>query len=396
MIHLLLGSALLLASIQVEVETLDGRKTVGALAEWTSKTVVVETDTGSRTFPLRELLALRPQMPPAATGEGANIQVELADGSLLRARRFTVQTGLATIVLVGGTPIRIPTASIAVVHLKEPTDAIEQQWEEIRRMNVAGDVLVVRKGQSVDYLDGVLGDITDEVIHFRLDNQIVPIRRRKVDGLLYYRQADPEYVESMCRMIGHDGTELAMRTVALVNGRFQLESLAGFQWTPPAGMIDWFDFSAGKIQYLGDLVPESAEWTPYFGLPPGARSVLQFGLPRRNKALEGGVLRLGGKQYEKGMALRSRSEVTYRLPGRFRVLSAVAGIDDRMEGRGHVHLVIRGDGRTLYDQTLSGTDEPRALKIDIRGIKKITILVDYGADADVADHLDLCDARVSQ
>ena len=47
MTYLLVATALALGSIQVEIETLDGRKTSGTLTEWTAEAVVVATDDGT-------------------------------------------------------------------------------------------------------------------------------------------------------------------------------------------------------------------------------------------------------------------------------------------------------------------------------------------------------------
>ncbi|OHB74939.1 MAG: hypothetical protein A2W31_13915 [Planctomycetes bacterium RBG_16_64_10] len=397
MTYLLFVSAVAgLVSIPVELDTLDGCTTRGALAEWTSESILIDTETGRRVIPLRELLAVRLHGPPSAGAEPAGIRLELIDGSLLRARRYAVHAGVASVTVADGTVIEIPTGSVAAAHLNEPTDAIEAQWQEIRKSALTGDVLVVGKGQHVDYLEGVLGDITDDVIHFQIDGQEVPVRRSKVQGFLYYRRTDPALAEPICRMVGRDGTELNVRSVSLADGQFHVVGLTDLEWAPPVGLIERFDFSPGKVLYLSDLAPESAQWTPYFDLPLSDRVRAHYGAPRRNVAFEGGELRLGGQRYAKGLALRSRSEVRYQLPDRFRILSAVAGIDDRMAGRGHVRLVIQGDGRTLFDQPVAGQDPPRALKVDIQGVRQLTVLVDYGADLDLADQLDLCDARISK
>jgi hypothetical protein len=84
----------------------------------------------------------------------------------------------------------------------------------------------------------------------------------------------------------------------------------------------------------------------------------------------------------------------YRLPGRFRRFKAAVGVDDRVRPRGNVRLVIHGDGRLLLETTISGMDPALQLDLDIAGVRRLAILADYGDDLDLADHLDLCDARV--
>ena len=43
---------------------------------------------------------------------------------------------------------------------------------------------------------------------------------------------------------------------------------------------------------------------------------------------------------------------------------------------------------------VSGADSARQLELDIVGVRRLAILVDFGKDQDVADHFDLCEAQV--
>ncbi len=72
----------------------------------------------------------------------------------------------------------------------------------------------------------------------------------------------------------------------------------------------------------------------------------------------------------------------------------MAGIDSRLRGCGHVLLVIRGDDRDLLRQTISGQQPPVPLDVNIEGVRRLEILVDFGETLDVADHLNLCNARI--
>jgi hypothetical protein len=57
-------------------------------------------------------------------------------------------------------------------------------------------------------------------------------------------------------------------------------------------------------------------------------------------------------------------------------------------------FVIRGDDRVLLDQVIKGSDPPLEIDLDIVGVRRLAILVDFGDNQDIADHLDLCEARV--
>ena len=88
--------------------------------------------------------------------------------------------------------------------------------------------------------------------------------------------------------------------------------------------------------------------------------------------------------------------LVYRLAGDFRQFQALAGIDDRVRPAGNVRLVVSGDGKELFGQTITGSDDPLAVAVDITGVKRLRILVDFGEQVDIADCLDLCDARITK
>ena len=53
-----------------------------------------------------------------------------------------------------------------------------------------------------------------------------------------------------------------------------------------------------------------------------------------------------------------------------------------------------GENRPLLDKGLAGTDEPLAVDLALEGLARLVIVVDYGPDLDIADHLDLIDAMI--
>ncbi|MGA2797076.1 MAG: NPCBM/NEW2 domain-containing protein, partial [Thermoguttaceae bacterium] len=80
--------------------------------------------------------------------------------------------------------------------------------------------------------------------------------------------------------------------------------------------------------------------------------------------------------------------------GSFTRLKAVAGIDDSVRPQGNVRLVIRGDNNVLLDLPVAGTDAPKSIDLDLSGVRKLSILVDFGNHAGFGDHLDLGNARI--
>jgi hypothetical protein len=121
--------------------------------------------------------------------------------------------------------------------------------------------------------------------------------------------------------------------------------------------------------------------------------------PRNDESLEGGPLQLGyadGRtiEYAKGISMHSRTEMVYRLTSPYRRLQAVVGIDNRLRPAGNVVVTIFNDAQPIWQETISGKQDPIDLDLDIQGVQRLRILVDFGNDLDIADHLNMCDARI--
>ncbi|MFV2065906.1 MAG: NPCBM/NEW2 domain-containing protein [Pirellulales bacterium] len=390
-------AAALLAVVPVEVETLDGSTETGRLTVLSAKGVALDTDAGPRHVPIDRLLGVRMLAYAAPNTDAASpVRIELVDGSVLSVSEYLVSMGIATMTLPGGAVIELPVRAVSVVRFGESENVAEQQWQEILRVGTTGDLLVIRKGDVIDFLEGVIEEVEPKSVAFQFDGQRVNVPRRKVSGFVYYQATRQDPVEPVCQAIGSGATRLALTRVTLDDGQFHLVTTGGQQITVPANLIAEFDFSMEKLCYLSDLEPAKEEWTPFYRLRQAEHLTRSIGALRRDRAIEGGPLRLGGKTYTRGLAMRSRGEVVYRLRGEYREFSAIAGIDDRMGDRGHVRLVIHGDGRNLFEQAIRGGDVPLPLRIDIQGVDRLTLLVDYGEDTDVADHFDLVEARISK
>ena len=104
----------------------------------------------------------------------------------------------------------------------------------------------------------------------------------------------------------------------------------------PLDEVAKIDLSSGKVVYLSDLKPESVTYQPFFPLDKDLQDRLQSFSLRQDRTLESKPLRLGGKSFQKGLALHSHTEVAYDLPGKFSGLEAIAGIDDEFRPRGNV------------------------------------------------------------
>ena len=391
----LLLTTLMTAAVvpRASVSHLDGARSEGEFVALTTEHLVLKSATGSRELARKDLLSIRfARTEPEATQQLAT-RLELTDGSLLATDHFQADEKQIVTIHWQDEPVKIAARQIASVRFLEQGPPLDAQWNEIRLLQPTADLLVIRKGESLDYVEGRVLAVTD-VVKFELDGDPLDVRLNKVAGIVFLRPDAPA-PEAIGIVRDHRGSAIQVSELAWLDDRFALITPAGAKLELPLGRVREIDLAAGKLRFLSDLEPTKTSYQPFLPSSTSAPIIEFFG-PRRDLASEGGELLIGGKAFAKGLALRSRSEIEYRLPTGYVRLKATVGIDDRIRHGGSVVLSIHGDGKQLYSELIRGGQPPLAIDLAIEQIDRLVIEVDYGDDSDLGDHLNMGDARITK
>jgi hypothetical protein len=385
--------ALAAAPPEFTVQPLEGKPVVGSIVEVDNRHVTIEGPDGRVSLPIEKLLTISPKEKLADPKGPPRVWVDLTDGSRILAEQYTVANGRARVKLLDGQSLEVPARSVATVRLQPDSGTLGNEWARILDTKPKSDVLVTAKGETADYHKGAVHDVTDTLVQFDLDGETLGVKREKVFGLIYYHATEDQEAEPICQITDAAGCRWSVRTISLA-GKLQWTTPAGIEVSRPLDQVAGIDLSGGKIVYLSDLTPQSSTYTPYFALPKELPARLAFFRPRKDRNLESKPLRFDGQQFAKGLAMHTRTELVYQLPGRFSRFAAVAGIDQEVRPRGSVRLILSNGDKVLLETTIKGTDPAKPIEVDLTGVRRLTILADFTGDLDVAGHLDLGDARV--
>jgi hypothetical protein len=386
---------------EVAAKLLDETEVRGQLTELSTTRVTLRSAEKSQSFTDEQLGSLIfteiVKIPPHDAA-----RIKLVDGSDLVATEWKLADGKVEWKSPLDAAATTPIADVAILRLQATPDALGERWRQISAASATGDRIVIRKGDTtLDSVEGIVRGATADKIQFEIDGEVSQVDRKKVFALLFYHKAGRSLGKPACTSSDYSNMHFATAALALEGDHVAITTLTGQKFVRPFDKMSRVDFAAAKTTYLSDLTPESTEWTPLVG--PATPELTKMFEPKTDRALLGGPLQLPrreGRQttsaanYAKGLALHSRTKIVYRLPREFRTFGAIAGIDSRMRPAGAVKLVISGDDKQLFSAAVTGKDEPQPLSLDVRGVRRLTIFVDYGEGLDVADHLDLANARL--
>lgn len=143
--------------------------------------------------------------------------------------------------------------------------------------------------------------------------------------------------------------------------------------------------SGGRV-WLSSLPVARYESIPYFSIK----------WPMRVDAnVVGEPLRLGEKEYERGLGLHSSCRATWALDGGYSRLTGLVGVDGSAGRAADADFVIRTGEVVLFEaKSLRAKDAPKAVDLDVKDLREITIEVGFGRNGDVQDRVNFVNAAL--
>jgi sialate O-acetylesterase len=121
-----------------------------------------------------------------------------------------------------------------------------------------------------------------------------------------------------------------------------------------------------------------------------------WSVPGVNKTVAGNPLRMGGKTFTTGIGTHADASLALDLKGAAKRFTALVGVDDETGGGGSVAFTVVGDGKTLWSSgTMKGKDAPKAIDLELSGIKKLIITIGATGDGYDNDHADIADPVIT-
>ncbi len=271
-----------LSAVPVEVRPLAGPSLRGELVELSADAVVVQSDAGPQRLDLASLWELTATQAAAPADRPVTVWVELMDDSLIRGDGYTAAAGTATVRMMAGQSLSIRTAAIRAVRFRDYASApqLAERWQEISTAKAGGDSLVIRRGDKLDQLTGVIRDVTDETVQFESGGDTVQAKRTKLEGLLYYHPASGDLPRRSAQVTDVSGSQWSVKSLRTAGDQLELVTVAGVSASLPLAQLKRIDFSSGNSQWLDALEPQSVAWRPFIQTKLPSEMVARLFEPR--------------------------------------------------------------------------------------------------------------------
>ena len=387
-----------LAGPPVSVTLLDGSTRTGELQKLSQDQVDITTDQGVEQFPGNNVMSLDLTSSTKPASNALPLGISFSDQSLMLISSFETDGTRATLGAPDLPALTVPVRQISTVRFSSLDEKISARWEDLVARNARDDLLVIRKGDVLDYVAGSIGRVTSEAVTMLVRDKELSAPREKIFGLIYaVRATVPQARRIAVRT--RQGSILQAETLQLEQTNLQLTLSSLGKISLPMDSIESLDYGGGRIRSLADLpFDQSSSKQPHDNDP-----VVWF-VSRNAPAGSGGKapLLIGTKEFRKGLWLHSGAVLRFRLNREYTHLRATAGFDlthvTRMPRfNPQVRLVLQGDGKELYAKSFLWNAPPEQLDIDLTDVRELIVRIESeGVAQGILEHFALGDAQVIQ
>ena len=380
-----------------DVALIDGSQFNGELTAISDTEVKITADGQTQAIASEQLQAIVLSKKQPTIPEGNNIKVTLHDGSELKAKSVLATTSNARVMIGDELSYRLKSDSIASIQFKPLAEQAQEDYDRILKDESTGDVIIIlRPSGAIDELEGIVERVDNEAVTFNFDGDRIPIELSKLAGVKLLKSGSLKTLKTTCELTDLRGNRWRACRFNLnaPETALEFETGLGDKISLQLDQIQKFQFASSNLVYLSDLSPENAEWTPYLTGRLIRNRLNQLYAPVKDRSANGGPIRIGEQEFTKGLSLRSKTVLTYRLTEEFNSLQLTTGLAVETKGRGHVDLIILGDNKQLFRDSIADPADIRQLDLDITGVRRLSITVDYGKNLDFGDLLHLGDAKL--
>lgn len=375
------------ADTKVVVNEIDGIKTAGTLTTWGNGTLNVEGES-PKTISQSQVRSILFEEVRRRSLEGRPMVV-FSNGDRIVARTANVKSDQLTAswpVLVTDLVHPVPLEKITAIILELPAPIADRMrlFREIETVEPGNDVVILANG---DRSEGEFQQLGAAFVELKTPTGLIKLDRNRVRAI----RMNPELTASLRkpdqRVILNlaDGSRLTVTQVEIKNSNLVVNSTILGTCILPIDSVTSCSFYGERVVPITDYEPARTEFTPYLSS--------KWGLAKDANVFHGPI-QVRGVEYTSGLGMHSQMAVTFNLRGNEEEFQSLVGIDDLAHGGGSVKFAIDVDDKRVWtsDEITGESPVQTVSGIDVRTAKTMTLRVEFGQYADVADYANWCDA----
>lgn len=350
--------------------------------DWRCRFRSPEQDDEEQVLPIGEIARWgHPRQPVSG------VVIYLGDGSRLCGDLLSLEQETCRLSSSLFGEMSFPLDRVRAIVLQLPVDAFVRRsfLREVLADSTLEDRMFLT---NHDLLGGQLLAIEDGMVRWKVGNETrsLPMERIRAIQLLSMALKEEKPVGQWGTIGFRDGTVLRAQSGRTEQGTLQVKWTGDRILTTSIAEVIFLQPGDPLFDFLSDLSPEDSHFEPLFSIERSWQ---------RDKNALGIPLQVDGKIYPKGVGMFSRGRLIYRLGGKYRRMEASIAMDDLSTGEGSAKFQIFLDGNPSGEGWVCRSEEPpHAISVDLSGVDRLELTIDYAEHGNVKDYADWLDGRL--
>jgi len=352
----------------VKVLRLDGPELSGELANASHEGIELTADGAKQLLGANSLS--RVEFPNRVGAGGVQpLLLGLVDGSRLVGAKISGREQGWQVADSAGGVLAIGPGSVRFLQVRPLSGELKKSFDAaILEPTSSDSLLVVRPGDTLDRVNGLIKEIKDSKVLFDLDGDVVEVSLEKLAGMVWFRKAD-ERVKPKVAVNTTDGGTVYPDTFRLAGDRFQLQGSAG-DLSIPTNRIASLDYGSANLRWLSEIEPLDSKSEKRMDWKLESKSL--------GKALAPHFEARGAdKTAGLGMDLffPMPGSYTFRIPEGFTRFQTRLVRGDRGEQRSELTVEVWQDDVKVLEKRLASSEEVLELDVPLTSGKKVRLTV---------------------
>jgi hypothetical protein len=361
--------------------TLDGKTLDCEVLELEEASVSLAIAGKNESFKAEQIKQLkRSSSGPAVIDSLASILVRLRDGSELRAGDVRKEGKQIVLMQNVGKPdegkIAIPETEVEWIRFRETSANNQNQWNELIAATSKTDRLVVlRSGDVLDSVEGVVVGIDEKEISFDFDGESIKAPKSKLLGITFFALAKKSYAPAKVIVKTSSGHMLSAAKLRKqsIDGKdvLSITTSGAFDISIPWSELSELDYSAGNLKLCSELSPLESKWIgdkDYPGDKEIAQKIFSPHVERYGTA--GPAEATAASDY----VFLGTGEVVFRVPeGMTRFQATIAGAVGA-QVRGWTTVIVKQEDEVIFQQSFRPEVERMPVDVSVKGNRRVSLI----------------------
>jgi|688.fasta_scaffold81096_4 hypothetical protein len=356
------------ARTTVKVLRLDGPELSGGLVNASQEGIELTVD-GEKQLLAGNALSRVVFENRVGSGGVQPLLLGLVDGSRLVGAKISGKEQGWQVADSAGGVLGVGPGSVRYLQVRPLAGELRKSFDAaILEPATSDSLLVVRPGDTLDRVNGLIKEIKESKVLFDLDGDVVEVSFEKLAGMVWFRKAS-ERVKPKVAVNTTDGGTVYPDTFRLVGDRFELQGSAG-DLSIPINRIASLDYGSANLRWLSEieLLDSKAEkrmdWK-FESKTLGKALAPHFEAKDADTATGLGV----------DLLFPMPGSYTFRVPEGFTRLQTRMVRGDRGEQRSELTIEVWQDDVKVLDKRLATSEEALELDVPLTAGKKVRLSV---------------------